>query len=177
MDLVFIYGPPAVGKLTVAKELEKLTGYKIFHNHVTIDFALPIYEYGTKEFIEFNEGLRLQFFKEAIKANVKGVIFTFCYGNPEDNEFVKNVIEIIESDFSRVCFVQLKADLSELKKRVVMESRKRHSKIVTVKALEKFISKSGIDDKIEFKEHLAIDTDKISAEKSAKEIKEYYRLK
>ena len=74
MNLIFIYGPPAVGKLTVAKQLEKLTDYKIFHNHITIDFALPIYEYGTKEFIEFNERLRLQFFKEAIKANAYAII-------------------------------------------------------------------------------------------------------
>ena len=30
--LIFIYGPPADGKLTTARELEKVTGYKLVHN-------------------------------------------------------------------------------------------------------------------------------------------------
>jgi tRNA uridine 5-carbamoylmethylation protein Kti12 len=29
MRLVFLYGPPAVGKLTVAKELSTLTGFVV----------------------------------------------------------------------------------------------------------------------------------------------------
>jgi tRNA uridine 5-carbamoylmethylation protein Kti12 len=39
MKLIFLYGPPAVGKLTVAQELVTLTGYKLFHN-------LPYEDYG-----------------------------------------------------------------------------------------------------------------------------------
>jgi shikimate kinase len=39
MPIVFIYGPPAAGKLTVAKELSAVTGYKLFDNHVTIDWG------------------------------------------------------------------------------------------------------------------------------------------
>ncbi len=37
MKLVFIYGPPASGKLTVARELAALTGYKLFHNHLVVE--------------------------------------------------------------------------------------------------------------------------------------------
>src|SRR5207249_6103945 len=50
MRLVFIYGPPASGKLTVATELAKLTGFKLFHNHVSIQFVQSIFEFGTKTF-------------------------------------------------------------------------------------------------------------------------------
>ncbi len=35
MQLVFLYGPPGVGKLTVGNALSALTGYKLFHNHLT----------------------------------------------------------------------------------------------------------------------------------------------
>ena len=38
MKLIVIYGPPAAGKLTVSKELSRITGYKVFHNHLAIDF-------------------------------------------------------------------------------------------------------------------------------------------
>jgi len=38
MKLVILYGPPATGKLTLAKEISKKLGYKIFDNHQTMDF-------------------------------------------------------------------------------------------------------------------------------------------
>jgi len=41
---------PASGKLTVATELAKLTRFKLFHNHVSIQFVKSIFEFGTKPF-------------------------------------------------------------------------------------------------------------------------------
>lgn len=41
--LVFIVGPPAVGKMTVGHELARRTGLKLFHNHHTIDLALRFF--------------------------------------------------------------------------------------------------------------------------------------
>ena len=37
MDFVIIFGPQAVGKMTVGEELAKKTRLKLFHNHMTID--------------------------------------------------------------------------------------------------------------------------------------------
>jgi len=34
MNLVFLHGPAASGKLTVGRELSRLTGYRLFHNHL-----------------------------------------------------------------------------------------------------------------------------------------------
>jgi hypothetical protein len=34
MDLVFIHAPAAAGKLTIARELQKLTGLRVFHNQL-----------------------------------------------------------------------------------------------------------------------------------------------
>jgi len=42
MKLVFIYGPPASGKLTVARELATLTGYRLFHNHLIVDAVAAV---------------------------------------------------------------------------------------------------------------------------------------
>lgn len=39
MKLVLIFGPQAVGKMTVGQELAKITGLKLFHNHMTIDLV------------------------------------------------------------------------------------------------------------------------------------------
>jgi len=40
MKFVLIFGPQAVGKMTVGQELANLTKLKLFHNHMTGDCRL-----------------------------------------------------------------------------------------------------------------------------------------
>ncbi|WP_433744437.1 hypothetical protein [Paenibacillus amylolyticus] len=49
MKLVIIFGPQAVGKMTVGQELEKITNLKLFHNHMTIELVSPYFSYGTPQ--------------------------------------------------------------------------------------------------------------------------------
>ncbi len=37
MKLVFIIGNAEVGKMTVGRELMKITGLRLFHNHMSIE--------------------------------------------------------------------------------------------------------------------------------------------
>ena len=48
MKFVLIFGPQAVGKMTIGHELEKITGLKLFHNHMTIEIIAPLFGYGSK---------------------------------------------------------------------------------------------------------------------------------
>ena len=75
MNLVFIYGPPGVGKLTVAQELARETGYKVFHNHVSIDCAEAVFDFGTKPFGSVIGKIRLAVFEEAAREGVS-LVFT-----------------------------------------------------------------------------------------------------
>lgn len=50
MKLIIIHGPPAAGKLTESRELAERTGYKVFHNHISIDCVKPVFELGSKPF-------------------------------------------------------------------------------------------------------------------------------
>ncbi len=43
MELVLVFGPQAVGKMTVGQELDKITKLKLFHNHMTIDLVSQCY--------------------------------------------------------------------------------------------------------------------------------------
>jgi predicted kinase len=43
--LLLLYGRPAVGKLTVAREVAALTGGRLFHNHLTVNLALSVFEF------------------------------------------------------------------------------------------------------------------------------------
>ena len=49
MRLVFVYGPPGVGKLTVARELAGRTGFKLLPNHLTANLASALYPHGSDE--------------------------------------------------------------------------------------------------------------------------------
>lgn len=42
MKFVLIIGAGAVGKMTVGQELAKITGLKLFHNHMTIEPVIEI---------------------------------------------------------------------------------------------------------------------------------------
>ena len=55
MNLVFIHGPAASGKLTVARELARLTGFGVFHNHLVVDSLTPVFEFGSEPFRRLRE--------------------------------------------------------------------------------------------------------------------------
>ena len=44
MKFVLIFGAPAVGKMTVGQELERITGFRLLHNHMTIELVLNFFQ-------------------------------------------------------------------------------------------------------------------------------------
>ena len=76
MKLIFLYGPPASGKYTIAKALAEKTEYKLFHNHLTVDLVTSIFPFDSDQLPRLSEKFRLEMFEEAAKANVEGIIFT-----------------------------------------------------------------------------------------------------
>src|ERR1700733_15305908 len=73
--LVYIYGPPASGKLTVAGRLSELTGMPLFHNHLTVNAVRPVFAFGRPPFVEANRKMRLAVFEAAARAGIS-LIFT-----------------------------------------------------------------------------------------------------
>src|SRR2546425_4510232 len=135
MRLVFIYGPPASGKLTVGTELAKLTGFKLFHNHISIQFVQSIFEFGTKTFWRLTGKYRLEMIEEAAKEGID-TIFTFVYSKgDEDDQFVKQVVQHVRSRGGQALFVRLYCDREELVRRVKASQRRKMGKVSTEKTL------------------------------------------
>ncbi len=181
MKLVFLYGPPASGKLTVAKELAKLTGYKLFHNHLTADLVAPLFPFGTKEYSELVHKIRLLFFEAAAKSRIAGMIFTFVYaietfGGKSDDEFVRKVMSAVEKRKGRVFLVKLTCSRKELFKRLKAESRNAHGKLKSPKVLREIMSNNRLDEVVPFGKTLVIDNTKLSPRKTAEKIIKHYRL-
>ena len=56
---VIILGPHAVGKMTVGQELSKITGLRLFHNHMSIEVARKLFAPNEQyEFQALNRAIR-----------------------------------------------------------------------------------------------------------------------
>ncbi len=123
MKLVIIYGPPGVGKLTVGRELAMLTGFKLFHNHLTVDLVAAVFDFKTCPFIDLRERIWLLVFDRAIEEGVEGVIFTFAPDRTVRADFIQDVINRVERAGGAAHPVHLGCDLEELFRRVQEPSR------------------------------------------------------
>ena len=132
MQLVFIHGMPGVGKLTVARELATLTGFKLFHNHLTVDLVESLFDFGSKPFVEFREAIWLATFSKAVEAKLAGLIFTFAFDRTVRNTFIEALRKIIETNDGEVVFVELRCSAEELEKRVSDPTRRNFGKLNSV---------------------------------------------
>lgn len=174
MKFVFIYGPPAVGKLTVAKELAKITGFKVFHNHHTFDIAHEMLGFGDKMF-KLSSELRMVVFRAIAKEHVS-LIFTMCYAKKIDDKWVNKVFSIIEKNKGQVCPVLLVTDKKTLHKRVKCTSRKKFGKLKHIKHLDALLKKQDLMSEIPKRKSIKINNTKMPAKKTAKMIKKYFKL-
>jgi hypothetical protein len=114
MKLVLIFGPQAVGKMTVGQALEKITDLKLFHNHMTIELLQPYFGFSS-EMWRLSSLFRREIFEAFSKSDQYGMIFTYVWAlnQEKDWEAVQNMCEIFESRGADVYFVELEAELSE----------------------------------------------------------------
>ncbi|VDG98651.1 Uncharacterised protein [Lysinibacillus sphaericus] len=114
MKFVMIFGPQAVGKMTVGQELAKKTGLKLFHNHMTIELLEPLFSF-SPELWKLSTLFRKEIFKTMAESKMEGLIFTYvwAFDQQEDWDFVNQTCEIYESKGSEIYFVELEADLEE----------------------------------------------------------------
>jgi hypothetical protein len=69
MQLIFIYGQVASGKLTIARELASRTGLALFHNHLVVDAVGAVFSFGTEAFSRLREQFWMTVFDGAAKQN------------------------------------------------------------------------------------------------------------
>jgi len=175
MKLIFIYGAPAVGKLTVANEIAKQTKFKVFHNHLSIDAIEPIFDFGTKPFARLTALIRVETIAEAARENIN-LIHTFCYAKDSDDKYVAKITEAVESNGGEICFVLLTCERSELEKRVLEESRKRFGKVNNLEILNEILGKYDLFSPVPESESLQIDNTNLAPEVVAQKIIEHYHL-
>ena len=114
MNLIFLLGPPAVGKMTIGQNLAQKVDYKLFHNHHSIELALELFWYGSPEFKAINEGIRQLVFDTCAKSkNLKGLIFTLvmAFDEQADWDYLADIQQKFEANDWTIYFVELTAPL------------------------------------------------------------------
>lgn len=106
MQLVFLYGPAAAGKLTVGRALAARTGLPLFHNHLVVDAVMAVFPFGSEPFVRLREAFWMEVF-EAAARDGRSLIFTFAPEPTVDDGFPARVRARVEALGGQVRFVAL----------------------------------------------------------------------
>lgn len=117
MHLIVIFGPPAVGKMTVGQALAARSGgdLRLLHNHMTIDLVIEFFDFGTRPFGRLVKGFRRSIVAECVAAGGPGLILTYAWALDVISE-VPSLDEVLEPARAAgvpIRWVELSATLEE----------------------------------------------------------------
>ena len=183
MKLLFMIGVAAVGKMTVGQELMKITGLRLFHNHMTIEPVLEIFgEYNGKAI----NRLRSVIFEEFAKTDHYGMIFTYmwAFDQPSDWDYIEQVKNIFKPYGAEFYYVELVAPREVRLKRNRTDNRLSHKiskrdvalseqRLLSDDAKYRLESREG---EIPFENYMKIDNSNLEPAVVAKMIQERFHL-
>lgn len=121
--LLVLFGPPAVGKMTIGRAVSQRSTFRLFHNHMTIEPLLETFGYGSPPFNTLNNEFRRRVMEEAAAHDVD-LIFSVVWAldSPEDLAQIGSYVRI----FEKIAFVELRADIATRLGRNRTEDRLLH---------------------------------------------------
>jgi len=173
MNLVFLHGTAASGKLTTARALESLLGYPVFHNHLVVDALTTVFPFGSEPFVRLREEMWLEVFGAAAHSG-RSLTFTFAPENTVRVGFPARARAVVEGAGGRVYFVRLVVSESEQELRVGSQSRKQFHKLTDLSTLREL--RNYRDDVEQPPVDLEVDTDTSTADNTAALIAKRFQL-
>lgn len=186
--LVIIIGPHAVGKMTVGQELAKLTGLKLFHNHMSIELVRKFFSvFDSEEGRYLNSLIRREIFETVARSNLKGLIFTYMYGFDLKSEYdyLIKLIDLYKSHGAKCFIVELCADFdvrierNKTENRLANKESKRNleqSEAEMRRTSAEYRLNSYEGEELPFENFLKIDNTSLPPDVVAKMIKEHFNI-
>ena len=188
MTLLFVFGPPAVGKMTVGRAIADASDFRLFHNHHVIEPLLDVFEFETPEFQRLLAEIRQRVLEEAAGADVD-LVFTLVWGLdlPEDAAAMRRHLAPFIEAGRRIVMVELYADLETRLARngtAYRLSEKKSKRDLAwsddnVRGLERYQMNTGVpspaDEVIAAFPHLRIDNTERTPEDVAAEVLAWLR--
>jgi AAA domain len=150
--LLVIFGPPAVGKMTVGRAVAARGGFRLFHNHAVLEPLLEVFDYGTAPFMRLLGHWRRGLIEEAAAAGID-LVMTYVWGLELESDVreLSDYIRPYVEQGATVSFIELYADLDTRLERNRTEHRlaeKRSKRDLAwsdgnVRDLEKHVMNTG----------------------------------
>ena len=178
MKLILLYGPPAVGKLTIAKEIARLTGFTVFHNHLTVNVVAALFPRGTPAYRQLLWDLRYAVFAAAARTHLAGLLFTMVYRRDQESCMAR-CVDIVERCGGTVCFVQVSCQVETVRQRVGRDDRKQYGKLTSVAPLNALLRQWEPHAPFEAATQwasLRLNTDVLRPVEAAQQVITHYRL-
>ncbi len=183
MKLLFLIGSGAVGKMTVGQALMKLTGLRLFHNHLLIEPVLEVFGSWNGEAIK---ELRRVMFEQFAKTDAYGMIFTYmwAFDMQEDWDYIAWVRSIFEPYGAEFYCAELVADQAVRLQRNGTENRLLHKaskrdveaskhRLLAEDSHYRLVSLPG---ELPFEHYIKIDNTHLTPEAAAAQIRDAFGL-
>ena len=169
MKLIFLYGPVASGKLTVARELSALTGLPVFHNHLVVDAVAAVFPFGSPGFVQLRERFWLDTFREAAAAG-RSLIFTFAPEPTVGADFPARAQDIVTTAGGDTAFVRLAVSQAAQERRLGNPDRAAFGKLRSLELLHRLRDSCTACEAAMPTPALVLDTDRVDPREAARQI-------
>jgi predicted kinase len=169
LQVVFIFGPAASGKLTIAREVAKMTGFRLFPDHLAVNLVNGIFDVGTSAFVRIREWAWIEVLREAVHAN-RSLVFTFEPQETIRGSFISHACVIIERLGGQIVFVELTCPEAVIEARIENEDRRALGKLASLSEYRRLRDRGAFEFRTMPTPKLKIDTSQCSAEEAANRI-------
>lgn len=143
-QLIFLHGPVASGKLTIARELAAQTGLPLFHNHLVVDTLLSVFPFGSDAFVRLREGVWNDVFDAAL-AEGRSLIFTFAPERTVSPDFPAQLAARMAAGGGRVDFVAITCAPEVQRERMEHASRQASGKLSSAALFDQLAADGAFD--------------------------------
>jgi hypothetical protein len=118
-----------VGKLTVAQALGAETGFKLLHNHLTVNLVKSLFPFNSEPYTRLLRQFRRDMVAEAARSDFDLVITGVYIGTEEQLAAIQDMLAPVYASAGIVLFVKLTCDRAVWLDRVANESRQAQDKL------------------------------------------------
>ena len=186
MKLIIIFGPHAVGKMTVGQHLAQITDLKLFHNHMTIEPITDLFSGYPEHFARLRDLFRHEIFTSFLNTDQYGLIFTYmwAFDAQEDWDYITDLERLFLSRNAEVYYVELEADYdvrlirNKTENRLLHKPSKRNLEYSRqlFTNLEQKYRLNSLPGEIKKEHYLRINNTDLPPEQAAQMIKETFKL-